>query len=42
MKYKLAFQYATYREYCVDRAAHGLQVIPEKLWNSLKNDQEAA
>ena len=28
MKYKLAFQYATYREYCADRAAHGLQVIP--------------
>lgn len=42
MKYKLAFEYATYLEYCRDRAADGLQAIPESLWNAFKEEAEVA
>ena len=30
-----AYDYPTYQEYCVARAAQGYQVIPETLWNAL-------
>ena len=40
-----AYDYPTYQEYCVARAAQGYQVIPETLWNALmestlKQDEE--
>jgi hypothetical protein len=34
----LAVAHNTYRDYCVYNAARGLQVIPESLWNALKED----
>jgi len=31
-----ACEYPTYKDYCEARAKEGLQVIPEKLYNALK------
>lgn len=31
-------KFETYKEYCQARAIQGLQVIPETLWNALKED----
>lgn len=36
----LAITHNTYRGYCAYNAARGFQVIPEKLWNMLKEDSE--
>lgn len=37
---KAAIQYSTYKDYVADRKKQGLQVIPEKLWNNLKKNEE--
>ena len=34
----LATAHNTYCDYCAYNAARGLQVIPETLWNALKED----
>jgi hypothetical protein len=34
----LAVAHKTYRDYCAYNAARGFQVIPETLWNTLKED----
>ncbi len=34
----LATAHNTYRDYCAYNAVRGLQVIPETLWNALKED----
>lgn len=34
----LAVAHCTYRDYCAYNAARGLQVIPESLWNALKEE----
>jgi hypothetical protein len=33
---QIAVSYPTYKAYCAVRAAQGYQVIPERLWNALK------
>ena len=35
---KEAIEYETYEEYCAPRRALGLGVIPESLFNALKED----
>jgi len=35
----LATNYPTYQAYCLANAAKGYQVIPQSLWNALKEDQ---
>jgi hypothetical protein len=37
----LATEYPTYKAYCTARAAQYLQVIPEALWNALKESENA-
>lgn len=37
----MAIDFPTYKDYCLDRAQKGFQVIPEKLWNALKGEQDA-
>lgn len=34
----MATDFETYKEYCKNRASKGFQVIPENLWNALKED----
>lgn len=36
----LAVAHNTYRDYCAYNAVRGLQVIPESLWNTLKQEFE--
>ena len=37
----MSIDFPTYKDYCNDRAQNGYQVIPEKLWNALKSEQDA-
>ena len=37
---KLAVSYPTYKEYCVAYGSQGYHVIPEKLWNALKEAEQ--
>jgi len=37
----MATDFETYQAYCYDRAQNGYQVIPEKLWDALKGEQDA-
>ena len=37
----MAIDFKTYKAYCLDRAQKGYQVIPEKLWNALKGNEDA-
>ena len=38
---KAAHEYSTYEAYCASRREHGLSVIPEKLYNSIMEDDQA-
>jgi hypothetical protein len=38
MRFKLSYEYATYLDYCAERATYGYQVMPESLWNTLKQE----
>ena len=35
----IATDYKTYQLYCLAKAAKGYQVIPESLWNALKENK---
>ena len=39
---KEAVEYATYAEYCAPRRELGLGVIPESLFNAIKEDEKEA
>ena len=36
---QIAVSYPTYKAYCAAYAAQGYYVIPETLWNALKEDE---
>jgi hypothetical protein len=37
----MAIDFETYKDYCANRSAKGLQVIPKSLWNALKETCDA-
>jgi len=36
----MCVKFESYKDYCVDRQSKGLQVLPETLWNALKEDDD--